>query len=253
MNYKKGSDTKEVILRGSKEFFLENGFHAATYRKLGAYLEINPNLISYHFSSKKVLAETVLTDYFVAESRLLREHMEEAFSPMLKYAAQNRIHYKILASDEKLLRFYADVVSSDFLRDVFFSIPGIQDLHMDFFEYYGLEKKYPVAYYSAMETASECEIVKFFQPSLYEDDQFLDFVGSIYPVFLGVPEEEIEKAFRQAKDICERIDVKEFSFCRHVRGSNEPGINKCKKAAVFVQRKQRLFGFWFCCGRPKGR
>lgn len=212
MNYKKGSDTKEAILRGSKKFFLNSGFHAATYRKLGAYLEINPNLIIYHFSSKKLLAETVLTDYFIAENHLLQENMKDFFSPMQKYAAQNRIHYKILASNENLLRFYADVVSLDYLRDVFFSIPSVQDLHMDFFAYYGLEQKYPVAYYAAMETASEFEIVKTFQPSMYDDDLFLDFVGSIYPIFLGVPREEINEAFRDAKSVCERIDVKGFSF-----------------------------------------
>lgn len=214
MSYKKGDETKAFILKGSKEYFLKNGFHSSTYRKLGEYLNINPNLITYHFSSKKLLAETILADFFEKESNLLAQYLEPDFSPMLKYAAQNRLHYKILSSDQDLLRFYAEAVSSNYLNEVFFHIPMVKDLHMNFFSFYGLEKRYPTSYYSIMETASEIEIVKIYHASMYEDDQFLDFVGSIYPVFLGVPREEIDQAFRDAKELCKQISVE--NFCHDV-------------------------------------
>lgn len=212
MNYKNGTSTRKTIIEGSKKYFLENGFTAVTYRELGQALNVNPNLISYHFSGKKKLGERILCDFFTAEDAVVEACRKEDYSPVLVYAIRNRIHYKILARNPSILRLYREVISSDFLRDIFFFIPDVRMQYSDFFNYYHLEKEYPDEYYSAMETASENEIIKRYEPEMYENDKFLFFIGSILPVFIGIDRKEIESSFKKAKEICLNADVDAFTF-----------------------------------------
>lgn len=212
MGYKKGDETRAAILKVAKKLFIETGYEATTFRKIGYALGINHNLITYHFSGKQTLAEEILVDFFVAEDKLLHTIAPKDISPIVTYAIRNRLHYKILSCNPDILRFYTDAVSSDFLQHIFLSIPGIWDSYTSIFSWYELPLRYPKEYYAAMETASEVEIIKRFKKEMYEDDVFLYFIESILPIYIGVPESDIKDAFSRAKELLNDIDVTGFTF-----------------------------------------
>ena len=213
MAYKKGIETKEAILRTAKKLFFETGYEATTFRKIGEELGINHNLVTYYFSGKQPLAEQILVDFFIEEDNILSKIFSgKNIDSICYYALKNRLHYKILARNPKVFRFYLEAVTSDFLHNVFLTIPGIWDSYEAIFAQYKLKKRYPKEYYASMETASEVEIIKRFKSEMYEDDVFLYFIESILPVYIGVPEEDIDKAFKKAKEMLKDVDVTGFTF-----------------------------------------
>lgn len=212
MAYKKGIETRMQILHGSKELFLKYGYTDTTYKKIGEYLDINQNLITYHFSSKGMLAKYVLIDAFEAETRIVKENSKSEYSPMLLYMIYNRIHYKILAQNPGFALFYAQAIEENLLSKPFFQIPRIKSLYTTFFDYYGIPKKYPDKYYFAMELGSEREIMLHFKPELGFDDEFIKFVASVFPKFINIPDEAIEEASIASRKIVDKLDFKNFKF-----------------------------------------
>lgn len=212
MAYKKGEVTKQLIIKGSKELFLSCGYNKSTYKKIGDYLQINPNLIPYYFSSKKRLAQYVIHDFFDAESSITDLYVQKKYDPMLNYAIHNRIHYRILAQNPGLLLFYSEAVADNLLPDIFWHIHSVTSLYNDFFSYYQPKDLYPSKYYIRMEIASEQEILRDFSPSFAYDDLFINFVSSIFPRMVQVPEENISTSLQKAKHICSNIDLSHFEF-----------------------------------------
>lgn len=212
MAYKKGEETRNLILSESKKIFLDLGYKKTTYKILGEHLNINQNLISYYFSGKGRLAQYILEDFFNAEDIFIKNHCANTQSPMVFYAMHNRIHYRIFAENEKILTFYSEVIAENLLNDIYCNIDSAKKLYHAFFDYYNAELIYPYSYYMHMEVASETQIMKYFTPDLAYDEQFLRFVLSVFPKFIGIKDEEIISAVEQSKILCQNISTKEFSF-----------------------------------------
>ena len=58
-NPQRGEATREAILQAAMEVFGEDGFHAASTRRIAEAADANQALISYHFGSKERLYEAV--------------------------------------------------------------------------------------------------------------------------------------------------------------------------------------------------
>lgn len=212
MAYQKGMETKTKILKGSKKLFLTEGFTKSTFKKIGEYLNINSNLITYYFSNKKTLAKYVLIDFFDAERNLVDQYIKETYSPMLTYAIRNRVHYQILADNPNILNFYSEAVSAGLLHNIFNQIPYIKKMYSDFFAYYDVKKEYEDSYFIYLELGSEREILLHFKPEMYNDETFIRFITSIFPLLVGIPNTVVLEELEQSKLICSNLNLSQFTF-----------------------------------------
>lgn len=212
MAYKKGLETRKQILEGSKELFLSNGYIDTTYKKIGEYLGINQNLITYHFSNKGTLAKYVLIEFFEAEAKIVDELTKAEYSPMLIYTIYNRIHYKTLSQNPQIAVFYGQAIEDNLLSKSFSQIPTVKSMYNNFFEYYSIKREYPDMFYYAMETGSEREIMLHFTSDMGIDETFLRFVASVFPKFIELPDEIIDDALTESKKIIDKLDFYDFKF-----------------------------------------
>ncbi len=213
MAYKKGLETKQKIIDGSKELFLNLGYNDCTFKKIGKKLDINSNLITYYFSDKLTLAKYVLVDYLEKSEQFTKNRFFKGNdSPMLKYVIRNRVHYNLLAADPKLLSFYAQTVSLGILHKVFFHIPYIKEFYSEFFEVYNIEQKFADIYYISLELGSEREILAHFKPELAKNEEFIEFISSIFPKMINLPQSEIDSSLIISKQRLENADLSDFSF-----------------------------------------
>ena len=213
MAYKNGLETKQKIIDGSKKLFLDLGYNACTFKKIGESLGINSNLITYYFSDKLTLAQYVLVDYFEKSERFIKESFfKENDSPMLKYVIRNRVHYMLLEADPKFLNFYTQTVSLGVLHKVFFHIPYIKEFYSEFFEVYGISQKFDDIYYESLELGSEREILAHFKPGLAQNDEFIEFISSIFPKMINLQQKEIDEALKVSKQRLSNADLSDFSF-----------------------------------------
>ena len=212
MPYKKGIETKNYILNGSKKLFLEIGYNESTFKMIGKSLNINSNLITYYFSNKMELGKYTLIDYFRESCTFIDSFMREDDSPMLKYTIRNRLHYKILANDQRLFRFYSQTVAIGLLDNIFMQIPYVKQMYSEFYNFYKLKMEYPERYYIHLELGSEREILTCFTPEMAVDEKFIAFISSIFPRMIKLPESLITDALAQSKARCEDVDVTAFHF-----------------------------------------
>lgn len=212
MSYKKGLETKKIILKGSKELFLSEGFEKSTFKKIGDYLNINSNLITYHFSNKKTLAKYALIDFIQAENNFVAKFVLESYSPMLFYTIRNRIHCQILAQNPNIFRFYSEAVSYGLLHNTLQQIPYVKKLYQDFFAYYNIKKQYDDSYFMYLELGSEREILLHFKPEMAKDEVFIKFISSIFPRVIGLEDKVIDESLILSKKLCEEINIENFVF-----------------------------------------
>ncbi|MEI8254876.1 MAG: TetR family transcriptional regulator, partial [Deltaproteobacteria bacterium] len=74
-------DTADRILAAADELFCRVGYDAVSVRDVAERAGVNKALVFYHFESKAVLFERVLTGYYAAHRRALAEAFEADGTP----------------------------------------------------------------------------------------------------------------------------------------------------------------------------
>ncbi len=215
MRRESGTDTRDLILKESKRLFLEKGYNKGTFRLLGARLDVNPALVSYYFSEKKTLAKYAVIDLFGVQAAMAKKLIEENardYSPMLSYAVDSLIHYRILAQNPEIFRFYSEFIISGGIDDIFLQIPNIRQLYSSFYTFYHLPMKYPFEYIHAVDVGLERQVMLHFEPENAFDDVFIDFVCRTVPQLVGLNGSIIDNEIEAGKTLCRGKDFKGIIF-----------------------------------------
>ena len=214
MAYKKGDEAKEAILNAATKLFIERGYFATTYTAIGEEAGINRSLTTYYYSEKKKLAEMVMLKILKEETSFVGNFLTKAYSPMLKYAISDRIHFRIMTQNNNVYRFYAEAVSQGLAANIFEANMPYRPLYEEMAKYYHISMEYPREYYSMLASGLEYRLVQTFPSVLAADETLLRFVISTLPLSMGVPKEEVLYSIEKSKDLCK--DIETYNFDRFI-------------------------------------
>lgn len=115
-NYSKGLATKERILSISRKLFYEKGFIATSFNEIYRSAQVNPGSISYHFKSKKAIAESIYNDMMAYEGNTIKELFpdEDELTILILGVC---VHQKLLFIDEAYRRFSVEI-NIECFRDI---------------------------------------------------------------------------------------------------------------------------------------
>ena len=102
----RGEQTKQRILDASKVLFYENGYNETTIQSIADLAQSTLGGITYHFSSKEMIASSIFNEY-------IRRLYEALFASEAKSQSWLFLHYVVtfnyysrLFADANMVRFY---------------------------------------------------------------------------------------------------------------------------------------------------
>ncbi|MDD5949159.1 MAG: TetR/AcrR family transcriptional regulator [Lachnospiraceae bacterium] len=113
--YQSGDETKEKILKASKNLFYEKGFEGTLYDDICRITHVNRALIPYHFKNKADLALAAY-DSFIDEYVATRNEIAEGYPNEVKLIIGILYYYRLLA-DEHVARFVDYIVGENTYRE----------------------------------------------------------------------------------------------------------------------------------------
>lgn len=108
MNYSVGVETKEKILKECRSLFYKYGYENTSYDMICEGININRGLITYHFKSKSTLAQLIYNEVWEEFEKIIDKEFGR-YSIIYKTFIENILLFRCLDSNEKFLRFYAEV------------------------------------------------------------------------------------------------------------------------------------------------
>lgn len=119
-NYKRSTQTKQIIIETASRLFYEKGYTDATVRDICAQSGLSVSRINYHFSSKADLAGVICNQFFHNFSREIRRAIgnRRTYS-MVTEAIALRFLVTLLLSNNSSSRFYQEIAQEGILGRVF--------------------------------------------------------------------------------------------------------------------------------------
>ncbi|MFZ7132741.1 MAG: TetR/AcrR family transcriptional regulator [Eubacteriales bacterium] len=126
MRYKKGIETKENIIKVSKELFYELGYTKATVQKIADTAQIPLGLIPYYFKTKDNIVLEINSKFYLEIYEFVNSRLNVKKNSYLKLFVVTSIYYRIILKDENNKRFFYEVLrnKSNF-RSLSYSIERI--------------------------------------------------------------------------------------------------------------------------------
>lgn len=107
----RGEQTKQRILDASKVLFYENGYNETTIQSIADLAQSTLGGITYHFSSKEMIASSIFNEY-------IRRLYEALFASEAKSQSWLFLHYVVtfnyysrLFADANMVRFYRQILN----------------------------------------------------------------------------------------------------------------------------------------------
>jgi len=111
-------NTKEIILSGAKEIFLEKGFQGARMRDIAERANINKGLLHYYFKSKKILFVAAFKSIAMELFPKLENVIKSRRSFYEKIELIIDIYIELLTGNPKLPSFIFNEINYN--KDIFF-------------------------------------------------------------------------------------------------------------------------------------
>lgn len=110
MGYINGADTREAILRASRQLFYDRGYDETTYEDIARVAHVNKGSIYYHFKAKEALRACIAHEGAAKN----RQTVQAIFgsTPYLDYLDLSVYFYK-LSADAHYRRFYTGAYYAD--------------------------------------------------------------------------------------------------------------------------------------------
>lgn len=107
----RGEQTKQRILDAAKVLFYENGYNETTIQSIADLAQSTLGGITYHFSSKEMIASSIFNEY-------IRRLYEILFASEVKNQSWLFLHYVVtfnyyrrLFADDNMVRFYRQILN----------------------------------------------------------------------------------------------------------------------------------------------
>lgn len=104
----KGQETKEWILKCSRELMYENGYRATTARKIAEKADINLGLFNYYFDGKNEIGNTVYYGWRNSLEKKMHELIPD-FSDIDSFIFSSATELYLCLNDPHVGRFYCDI------------------------------------------------------------------------------------------------------------------------------------------------
>lgn len=129
MRYKKGFETKENIIKVSKQLFYDLGYTKATVQKIADTANIPLGLIPYYFKTKDNIVLEINSKFYLEIYEFVNSRLNVKKNSYYKLFVVTSIYYRLILSDENNKRFFYEVLrnKSNF-RSLSYSIERIYSM-----------------------------------------------------------------------------------------------------------------------------
>ncbi|HCX65892.1 MAG TPA: hypothetical protein DHN33_11870 [Eubacteriaceae bacterium] len=137
--YNKGYETKHRIIKAAKQLFYENGLDQTKIIDICRLAGIKNSNFRYYFDSKTDLANEISADLLVKTYHHIHLHHENSskLDSFQQNAISGMLHYSIIFSDEKNIRYYYQVLRQKSVYD--YANKNVERIYKQFIKDFQLE------------------------------------------------------------------------------------------------------------------